>query len=479
MSDAISITHAIKDKVYSPKEIVTYYIQRLKEYNDLYNILADQRFEEALIEAKQVDLRLPFAGVPILTKDLQQSVKGLKHTMGSRLYQDRIATADDNLVQKLKKLGFIILGSTNVPEFGLKYVSDSQAKGTVFNPLNPYFHAGGSSGGAASAVKANLIPLAMASDAGGSIRVPASFCGLTGFKPSRGAMPMGPDRWRGFQGAAVPFALTSSVRDMKLLYYHLQSQQMQAPFQATRQSYRTLYETPLKQPLHLAFCLTDATGRPFEGEAKKAVLSAVELLTSNGHQVEEVPFPFQATELLERMYGRLLACETAALFEGVRRQRGREIVQEEVEDTSFVLAQYGKHIPAYQLSLDIHQWDQLAAQAEQFFDRYDALLYPSTARTAPAASESFPQADLFEGLHQGELLSGDDYRQLAQAAIHQIVALSPLACLANLTGQPAISLPLYKNPESHMPVGVEFLTKRNHDDFLMLLAEYLEPYFKK
>ncbi|WP_158589204.1 amidase family protein [Atopobacter sp. AH10] len=478
MSDAIAITHAIKDKVYSPKEVVQYYINQLKKYNEMYNVLADERFDEALEDAKHVDIHRPFAGVPILTKDLHQSVKGLKSSQGSKLLKDNIALKDDCFVQRLKQLGFIILASTSVPEFGLKYVSDSQLYGTVHNPLNPYFHAGGSSGGAASAVKANLIPLATASDAGGSIRVPASFCGLAGLKPSRGAMPIGPLRWRAWQGAGTSFALTSSVRDMKLLYYHLQAQQIESPFKAQRQSYAHLYESPLQAPLKMAYSLTDYKGHAYGRDAQEAILEAVELLRSLGHIVEEVTFPFQSREDLLLMYGRLMASETAASFTSIEEKRGRAVQVGEVEASSYVIARYGITIPAYQLSLDINQWDQLAAKACQFFTDYDAFIYPSTSVTAPASQEKFPNEKLLTGISY-DALSNDDYIRLGKEAIRQITSLSPQAYLANMTGLPAISLPLYKNAESHMPIGVEFMAGKNKDNLLLLLAESLEPYFKK
>ena len=216
--DALGMANAVKAGQVSARELVEDAIARIERLNPSLQAVVNKQYDEALEKATTgpfVDK--VFGGVPILLKDLGQHQAGHLSTAGSRLFANYRPSQTDAFVQRLEGLGFIILGRTNTPEFGFKNISDSSLHGAVNLPRDPQRNAGGSSGGAAAAVAAGLVPLAAASDGGGSIRIPASFNGLIGLKPSRGRMPVGPSSYRGWQGASVHFAITRSIRDTQAL----------------------------------------------------------------------------------------------------------------------------------------------------------------------------------------------------------------------------------------------------------------------
>lgn len=189
----------------------------LKQYNETKNIQ-----------------ETPFAGLPIPLKMLGQSKKGWLATSGSRLFINQRASYTSHFVHSLEKIGFIPLGQTAAPEFGFKNVTDANIYGDTRNPWNFAHSAGGSSGGAAAVVAAGIFPIAAASDGGGSIRIPASFNGLIGLKPTRGTMPVGPTGWRGWQGASISFGLTVSMRDTHTMFYGMRGTELAAPYHAPK-----------------------------------------------------------------------------------------------------------------------------------------------------------------------------------------------------------------------------------------------------
>ncbi|MGV3060946.1 amidase family protein, partial [Streptococcus hyovaginalis] len=201
--DATDMAEAVNNRKVSAKELVLDTIDKVEGLNPDLNAITSTRFEKALMEAETRDFSdKPFAGVPIFLKDLGQEQEGEPSTSGSILFKDYYARQSDYYVERLEALGFIVLGRTNTPEFGFKNISDSRLHGPVNLPDDPTRNAGGSSGGAAAVVASGISPVAAASDGGGSIRIPASFNGLIGLKPTRGRIPVGPGSYRGWQGAS-------------------------------------------------------------------------------------------------------------------------------------------------------------------------------------------------------------------------------------------------------------------------------------
>lgn len=268
--DATAMAQAIKQHKVSSQELVEQAIYKIEEQNVSVNAVVSKQYNEARQAAKYANAsNAPFAGVPILLKDLGQNQKGQLSTSGSQLFKHYYAKQTDYLVQSFEKLGFIILGRTNTPEFGFKNISDSQLHGNVNLPFDHSRNAGGSSGGAAAAVSSGMVPIAGASDGGGSIRIPASFNGLIGLKPSRGRIPVGPSSYRGWQGASSHFALTKSVRDTKRLLYYLQSYQVESPFPLKKLSKESLFEFSVSKPLKIAVLMDSPLKTKVSSEAKQ------------------------------------------------------------------------------------------------------------------------------------------------------------------------------------------------------------------
>ncbi|MCC9873424.1 amidase, partial [Streptococcus agalactiae] len=290
--DATAMAQAIKQHKISSQELVEQAIYKIEEQNVSVNAVVSKQYNEARQAAKYAnESDAPFAGVPILLKDLGQNQKGQLSTSGSQLFKHYHAKQTDYLVQSFEKLGFIILGRTNTPEFGFKNISDSQLHGNVNLPFDHSRNAGGSSGGAAAAVSSGMVPIAGASDGGGSIRIPASFNGLIGLKPSRGRIPVGPSSYRGWQGASSHFALTKSVRDTKRLLYYLQSYQVESPFPLKKLSKESLFEFSVSKPLKIAVLMDSPLKTKVSSEAKAAIKEAADFLSQKGNHLELVEQP--------------------------------------------------------------------------------------------------------------------------------------------------------------------------------------------
>lgn len=212
--DAIGLAELIRSRQVSPAEMLEAAFARLEEVNPQLNAVIRTYETRARQEAQAVQPgEQPFAGVPLLLKDISQALEGEILTSGSRLFSEHRAKRSSNFVTRLQQAGFIVIGHTNTPEFGLKNITEPRLHGPTRNPWNVNHSPGGSSGGAAAAVASGIVPLAGASDGGGSIRIPASFSGLFGLKPTRGRTPVGPGVGRQWQGASIDFALSRSVRD--------------------------------------------------------------------------------------------------------------------------------------------------------------------------------------------------------------------------------------------------------------------------
>lgn len=254
MNDATELAKELKEKEFSFQELVTDIQKKIKKQNhELNAFVALEPFEsnshELLIPQSE---KGPLAGIPFPLKMLGQEKKGWLATSGSRLFETHRASHTSNYVRQAEAIGLVPFGQTNAPEFGFKNITDPVIYGPARNPWNLECTPGGSSGGAAAAVSSGIVPLAGASDGGGSIRIPASFCGLIGLKPSRGTMPVGPYAWRGWQGAAIDFGLTVSMRDTEALFYGMRSIHSGAPYQVSPVEWQT---HPRKKRLKIAFVL--------------------------------------------------------------------------------------------------------------------------------------------------------------------------------------------------------------------------------
>ena len=268
--DATFYAEKIRKREISVSEVVEAALDNIERLNPKLNAVVHVQAYEARAKATAFDYELiylsaeecdklpPFYGVPILLKDLGQSEAGQPDSSGAKLMNGLVAQESDNFVKKVLSSGFIVVGRTNVPEFGFKNETDSDMFNYARSPFSEKLNAGGSSGGAAAALKAGMVPIVTASDGGGSIRIPASFNGLIGLKPSRGRTPVGPGSYRGWQGASIHFALTKSVRDTWAMLKVMQTEQYNAPFVLPEIKNQIL--TPLTRPLKFAYSYVSPIG---------------------------------------------------------------------------------------------------------------------------------------------------------------------------------------------------------------------------
>ncbi|HEM3533801.1 amidase [Streptococcus suis] len=471
--DATAMAQAVNQKQVSVKELVQESIDRIEKLNPALNAVVSKQYEAALKEAEKEDyLGKPFAGVPFLLKDLGQNEAGQLSTAGSRLFQNYRAGHTVKLVQAFKDLGFIILGRTNTPEFGFKNISDSSLHGPVQLPLDLSRNAGGSSGGAAAAVASNMVPLAAASDGGGSIRIPASFNGLIGLKPSRGRIPVGPHSYRGWQGASSNFALTKSVRDTKRLLYHLQTYQVEAPFPLALLPEQSLFSST-DRSLKIAYSLESPIGSSVSTDAQQAVLSLLPQLEALGHQITELSSPILDGIEVMQAYYLMNSVETAQMFEEIEAGLGRSMTPDDMEVMTWAIYQSGQTVPAKLYSKVLQDWDRYSASMADFHQRYDLLLTPTVADVAPKLDQFTHSQEMLDRLKHTQNYSMEEQQDLIWQMFEDSLALTPFTQQANICGQPAISLPTYVRADG-LPIGIQLTAAKGREDLLLQLADQME-----
>lgn len=472
--DATAMAQAVKEGKVSPLELVESSIAQIEALNPTLNAVTVKQYEGARKLAQQGEFRYkPFGGVPILLKDLGQEQEGELSTSGSALFADYRAQSTSNYTKRLEELGFIILGRTNTPEFGFKNISDSRLHGPVNLPADVTRNAGGSSGGAAAAVASQMVPLAGASDGGGSIRIPASFNGLIGLKTSRGRIPVGPGSYRGWQGAAVNFALTRSVRDTRHLLYQMQVCQMESPFVLPELSEESIFADEFPAPLKIAVLTKSPIGGPVSDDAKEAVRQAANFLASQGHEIIELDQEPLDGYAVMRAYYLMNSVETAAMFSMIEKGLGRSLTLSDMELMTWAIYQSGQRVPAKGYSQLLTEWDHYAATMSRFHKTYDILLTPTVADLAPKHGQFTLSEDLKQQLAAMASFSLAEQQDLIWRMFEKSLDWTPFTQQANLTGQPAISLPTYQT-EAGLALGVQLIADKGREDLLLRLASLFE-----
>lgn len=470
--DGIAIAELIRNKEVKKEEIIDLSFKQLERVQDL-NAVTETRREKVYEESKTTEG--PLAGVPIFLKDLSQSIKGDRSTGGARLFAQSFANVTANFVKKLQETGTSILGYSTTPEFGLKNITEPKLHGPTRNPWNKNYSPGGSSGGAAALVASGVVPIAGASDGGGSIRIPASFCGLVGLKPTRGRTPVGPGYGRQWHGAAINFVLTRSVRDCAFMLSELQVIQEEAAFQTPLfpGRYEEEMKRDFKKKLKVGFTTESPVATPVSREAKEAVLKVVHWLEKQGHFVEEVDTEIDGDKLI-RDYYLMNSGEMATLLMQVEKELGRKITANDVEIETWLLYRAGLNVSAAEFSLSIASWDLAAEKMARLHDTYDFYLTPATGYPAPKVGELTHSEEKEMYLcEEIEKRKPKEQQQLIYDMFLPSLAYTPFTQLANLTGQPGISLPVHVT-ESNLPLGVQVIAPKGKEHRLLQLAYQLE-----
>lgn len=478
--DGLGLAHLVNSKQVQPDELLDAAIQRCEQVNPKLNAVITPMYEQAQQQLKARSVagsELPFAGVPFLLKDLFQEYSGVPTSYGSNALKKKNYRPDFNaeIVDRWMNAGVTIFGRTNTPEFGIKGITEPEAWGTCHNPWHLKHNSGGSSGGSASAVAAGIVPIAAAGDGGGSIRIPASYCGLFGLKPSRGRTPWGPGFSEAMHGAAIQHVLTRSVRDSAAMLDATQGADLSALFDIQQPA--VTYLESIKQPpkrLKIAVSTLSPIGTKVSKDATAAIAHTVKLLTNLGHEVVEDAPAIDGMALASDFIVMWFA-QCALMVDEIKQMTNAHNADFELDTRA--AAAFGAKTRATEYLRCLNHWGDYTRQLNEFFQKYDLYLTPATASVAPKNGEVVtPKWQQL--LLKGVLTTGQAH-QLVRGSflIEQIVQSNlrwvPFTQLANITGVPAMSVPLYWNKQG-LPLGSQFIAPFGREDVLLSLAAQLE-----
>jgi amidase len=474
--DALGLAALVRAGEVSAAELVEEAISRVEAVNPRLNAVVRTRYDAARAAAK-APLEGPFAGVPYLLKDLLGTLEGESTTNGSRLWQGTTAPHDSELVRRLRRAGLVCLGRTSTPELGLLPVTEPEAFGPARNPWDPARTPGGSSGGSAAMVAAGVVPLASGGDGGGSIRIPASCCGLFGLKPTRGRTPSGPDAIENWQGCAIEHVLTRSVRDSAAALDATHGPDAGAPYVAPPPARPFLEEVGAPPgKLRVAFTRQPLLPAAFvHPECVAAVEAAAKLMAELGHEVEEQHPPLDA-DAFARNFVMMIIGETGADLRAAERALGRKVRSGDVELGTHVLRLLAERYTAADFALAVRDLKLTGRALAPFFTRYDLLLTPTLARPPLEVGSISPRG-------AEKALVTTLTRMGSGAALQALGVLEKIASTAygfaaftapfNATGQPAMSVPLHWS-EKGLPIGVQFVARLGEEATLLRVAAQLE-----
>ena len=446
--DATEQAKLIRTGQVSVLEMVTSAIERIELLNPNLNAVVTKSFDQAIDIAKSNPINGPFSGVPYLVKDLLDQ-KGVRTTSGSRMFANRIANKNSSNVQAAFDMGLISLGKTNTPEFGLTGTTESLLLGAAKNPWNLLHNTGGSSGGSAAAVASGMVAIASASDGGGSIRVPASCCGIVGLKPSihrtiDDAQPNRPI------DLSVRFVHTRSVRDSATALYHMQKidrsgKLPKIPIQITSNRKR----------LRIALLTSNMLGKEADPDVRNSIEDTAALCEELGHQIEIIE-PFIDGERFIDSFITMWAHGARTVIRLAEENFGRTetVLNQLLEPWTLGLGKWFDRLPEGQVEKAVGRLKEDTLKTNEIFNTYDMILSPVVQTTAPK---------------NGLMAPDIPYDELLERSVN-FITFTPLA---NVTGDPAMSLPLGLSPNG-LPIGSHFHSSIGTEQQLLELALQLE-----
>lgn len=456
--DGLALAELAHRRVVTPRELAALALEAIAQLNPQLNAIIGMIIEDAdqLDEAALPDG--PFRGVPFLIKDLVIHAAGVPTDMGSRFTQGVVFPHDSELMARYKRAGFVTLGRTNAPEFGSNVTTEPVLHGPTRNPWNTTRSPGGSSGGSAAAVAARIVPCAHANDGGGSIRIPASACGLVGLKPSRGRVSLGPDFGEALLGLGGELAVTRTVRDCAAILDAVHGSSPGDPYNIVQPERSYSKEIGgASGKYKIAYTTMGFHGVKADPACVQAVEATARLLESLGHEVVEAAPQIDYESVIESSVP-AWAGWTAGAVENTRLFFGRTPSPEQMEATSWALYEHGLKVSGLDVLRALAMFNQINRAMGAFMQEYDLLLTPTMPK--PPAELGFYNAD--DPAYDGR---GWIARLLNEAA--------HFTALINITGQPAISLPLYQS-EDGLPIGSHFVGRFGDEATLLRLASQLE-----
>jgi Asp-tRNA(Asn)/Glu-tRNA(Gln) amidotransferase A subunit family amidase len=463
--DALGLADLVRRKEVSPEDLLDAAIERVAARNQAVNAVVMPLYDYGRKAIADGLPDGPFRGVPFLLKDLGGWLAGIRVTRGSRFFADAPAAAiDSEHVRRLKRAGLVIFGRTNSCELGLSLTCEPALYGPTKNPWDTTRISGGSSGGAAAAVGARMLPMAHASDGFGSIRAPAACCGIVGLKPTRSRNTMAPYAGEGLGGVSTEHAVTLSVRDSAALLDATRGAGPGDPYAAPGPERPFLAEASADPgKLRIAFTSAAPNGAPVEGDSLRALAEAAKLCADLGHRVEEVEPEIDGAAVVPAFLT-LVSVNTVVNLAS-HPTKGRPPQPGEVEKVTYATGQLGEKITAaVRATQTAHR---LGRQMAAFHATYDVLLTPALAMLPPKLGWIN--------------MMMDDVHEYWRRVFH----FSPFTVCFNLTGQPAIVLPLVRSdatPTTGFPISVQFVARHGDEATLFRLAAQLEkarPWFDR
>ncbi len=461
--DAVGLAELVRGGDVTASELLDAAIARCSERNPTLNAVVVDLEKEA---RAAIDAGLPegpLRGVPYLLKDLYMLLEGAPITNGSRLYADCVPDHDSEYVRRFKQAGLVIFGRTASPEFGLTTTTESALHGDTHNPWALDHTSGGSSGGASAAVSGGIVPAAHATDGGGSIRIPASCCGLFGLKPTRGRTPFGPDQGEGWSGMSCGHAVTRSVRDSAALLDATHGPELGMPYRSPEPT-RPYVDEVGADPgrLRIGVVRTPWNGAPLHSDCADAIEDAVVLLRGLGHDVEEGDFDV-GYETLGQATGVLMAANVRANVDDRLTELGRELRDDDLEPTTRLIYESVANRSAEDYARGVRRIHKATRVVDSEFERFDVILTTTMASPPlPLGRLSLSNADL------------DAYGRDIAAAVGYTQLL-------NASGHPATSVPLYWN-DAGLPIGTQLVGRFGDESTLFRLSSQLEtarPWFDR
>ena len=473
-TDALGLADLVRKRQVTPLELVDSAIARIEASNPRLNAVVHKVYDRARRQAAAALPPGPFSGVPFLLKDLLALDAGVPATGSCRFLSAWVPPHDSELVRRFKAAGLVILGKTNTPEMGILPTTEPDLRGPTRNPWDLARTTGGSSGGSAAAVAARMAPMAHGNDGGGSIRIPASCCGIFGMKPTRARNPMGPYLGEAWHGMVVEHALTVSVRDSAALLDATAGPDPGAPYMAPPRE-RPYLEEVGREPgrLRIGFTTRSLFGETVHPDCVAAVADAARLCEKLGHSVEDAEPPLDRATL-RKAFVVLLAAEIAAEIAQAGALLGRRPTAGGFEPGTWFLGQVGRKLTAAELALAVRQLQQAGRRLASWFEEHDALLTPTVATPPPRLGELGPKrSDLLALAVFRALPFGPALRKALDRLAEDAFEFAAFTEIANITGQPAMSVPLHWNAEG-LPIGVQFVGRFGDEATLFRLAGQLE-----
>ncbi|MGO3740849.1 amidase [Kerstersia sp.] len=463
--DGIDLATAVRRAEVSAEELLQEAIARIQALNPLLNCIAHYDEQAGRGSIGQACPNGPFYGVPFLLKDLSAAAAGLPLSNGSRFFQGERSAEDSELIARYRRAGLVIFGTTTTPEFGANCTTEALAYGgPTRNPWDLNRSSGGSSGGSAVAVAAGIVPVAHGGDGGGSLRIPASACGLFGFKPSRMRNPTGPNGGEGWGGLASDNVISRSVRDSAAMLDFSHGMDPGAPYAAPPFS-GSFLKAAGRAPgqLRIGLITRSPSGEAVHPDCLAAAEDAAALCASLGHMVEPAAFPPDIDyERFGHAMRLIVASGTASAIRARELALGRAATQDDLELSVFSAVEFARRHSAVEYFDAISMMHSIGRSLGRLMRQYDVLLTPTLTE---------PPVEL------GRYAADKEY------VAHRSATLKYTAFLPyfNASGQPAMSVPLYWN-EAGLPIGVQFAAALGGEALLFSLASQLEaarPWFHR